>query len=72
RVVPADTPAADLEPGDARDVEGRYLPYLSEMGALAVLVRPDFYVFGIAGDKAELPSLVDDLAKQLTPTATPS
>ncbi|WP_458084713.1 bifunctional 3-(3-hydroxy-phenyl)propionate/3-hydroxycinnamic acid hydroxylase MhpA [Streptomyces malaysiensis] len=72
RVVPAETPAADLEPGDARDVEGRYLPYLSEMGALAVLVRPDFYVFGIAGDKAELPSLVDDLAEQLTPTATPS
>ncbi|WP_223865535.1 bifunctional 3-(3-hydroxy-phenyl)propionate/3-hydroxycinnamic acid hydroxylase [Streptomyces sp. 5-10] len=67
RMVPADTPTASLRPRDTLDVEGRYLPYLSEMDALAVLVRPDFYLFGIARDEDELPVLVDDLATQLSP-----
>ncbi|MCQ8188061.1 bifunctional 3-(3-hydroxy-phenyl)propionate/3-hydroxycinnamic acid hydroxylase MhpA [Streptomyces rugosispiralis] len=67
RLVPADTSTADLDPRDALDVEDRYLPYLSEMGALAVLVRPDFYLFGIARDEEELHFLVDDLATQLNP-----
>ncbi len=70
RMVPADTPTADLAPRDALDVEDRYLPYLSEMDALAVLVRPDFYLFGIARDEDELHSLVDDLATQLNPPPT--
>ncbi|GAA2354092.1 bifunctional 3-(3-hydroxy-phenyl)propionate/3-hydroxycinnamic acid hydroxylase [Streptomyces violaceusniger] len=67
RMVPADTPTASLRPRDALDVEGRYLPYLSEMDSLAVLVRPDFYLFGIARDEDELLVLVDDLATQLSP-----
>ncbi|WP_275559081.1 bifunctional 3-(3-hydroxy-phenyl)propionate/3-hydroxycinnamic acid hydroxylase [Streptomyces sp. 5-6(2022)] len=70
RMVPADTPTASLRPRDTLDVEGRYLPYLSEMDALAVLVRPDFYLFGIARDEDELPVLVDDLATQLSPPPT--
>ncbi|WP_262698921.1 MULTISPECIES: bifunctional 3-(3-hydroxy-phenyl)propionate/3-hydroxycinnamic acid hydroxylase [Streptomyces] len=72
RLVPADTPTASLRPRDTLDVEGRYLPYLSEMDALAVLVRPDFYLFGIARDEDELHSLVDDLATQLSPSPAPS
>ncbi|MCO8302425.1 bifunctional 3-(3-hydroxy-phenyl)propionate/3-hydroxycinnamic acid hydroxylase [Streptomyces sp. RKCA744] len=72
RVVPADTPTAGLGPRDVVDVEGRYLPYLAELGALAVLVRPDFYVFGIAPDREGLPALVDDLAGQLRPVTAPS
>ncbi|MGW7758050.1 bifunctional 3-(3-hydroxy-phenyl)propionate/3-hydroxycinnamic acid hydroxylase MhpA [Streptomyces violaceusniger] len=72
RMVPADTPPAALGPRDALDVEDRYLSYLSEMDALAVLVRPDFYLFGIAEDEGELLSLVDDLATQLSPSPTPS
>ncbi|WP_413099500.1 bifunctional 3-(3-hydroxy-phenyl)propionate/3-hydroxycinnamic acid hydroxylase [Streptomyces sp. Inha503] len=72
RLVPADTPTASLRPRDTLDVEGRYLPYLSEMDALAVLVRPDFYLFGIARDEDELRSLVDDLATRLNPSPAPS
>ncbi|MBI0297170.1 bifunctional 3-(3-hydroxy-phenyl)propionate/3-hydroxycinnamic acid hydroxylase [Streptomyces sp. PRKS01-29] len=72
RMVPADTPTSALGPRDALDVEDRYLPYLSEMDALAVLVRPDFYLFGIARDEGELAALVDDLASQLSPAHAPS
>ncbi|MEU8877740.1 bifunctional 3-(3-hydroxy-phenyl)propionate/3-hydroxycinnamic acid hydroxylase [Streptomyces javensis] len=72
RMVPADTPTTDLDPRDALDVEDRYLPYLSEMDALAVLVRPDFYLFGIARNEAELHSLVDGLATRLNPPPAPS
>ncbi|WP_413114843.1 bifunctional 3-(3-hydroxy-phenyl)propionate/3-hydroxycinnamic acid hydroxylase [Streptomyces sp. CY1] len=65
RIVPADTPAGDVGPRDVVDVEGRYLPYLTGLGAVAALVRPDFYLFGIAGRTDELPALVEDLERQL-------
>ncbi|WP_214405719.1 bifunctional 3-(3-hydroxy-phenyl)propionate/3-hydroxycinnamic acid hydroxylase [Pseudonocardia lacus] len=46
---------------DAADVDGTYREWLAELGAVAVVVRPDFYVFGTAADAAALPGLVDDL-----------
>jgi flavoprotein hydroxylase len=48
------------------DVDNVYLPYLAGAGSLAVLWRPDFYVFGAAATRTELAALVDDLRDQLT------
>jgi hypothetical protein len=36
----------------ADDVEGTYAEWFSAMGAVAVLQRPDFYIFGTAADRA--------------------
>ena len=47
------------------DLDGAYLPYLAEAGVLGILVRPDFYVFGGAADRADLCRLVEDLRHQL-------
>jgi 2-polyprenyl-6-methoxyphenol hydroxylase-like FAD-dependent oxidoreductase len=69
-----DITVASLDP-DARhgirDVDGRLTGWLSEHHAHAVLVRPDFYVFGSARSAEELPALLDDLRTQLQ-TSTPS
>jgi len=43
------------------DADGAYLAYLAAASCAAVIVRPDFYVFGSAGSIAELPGLIDDL-----------
>jgi flavoprotein hydroxylase len=63
-VVPPDTAAADRDA--VVDVDNVYLPYLAGAGSLAVLWRPDFYVFGAAATRTELVALVDDLRDQLT------
>ena len=41
------------------DVEGSYAAYLESLGAVAVLVRPDFYCHGAARTAAEVPALID-------------
>jgi flavoprotein hydroxylase len=51
------------------DVDGVYVRHLRENGNAAVLVRPDFYLFGTAPTLAAIPALVDQLRKQLA-TAT--
>ncbi len=63
-----------LDPGAGcgrRDADGRLTGWLREHGAHAVLVRPDFYVFGSAADATDLPALIDDLRDQL-PLPTPA
>lgn len=63
-----DAPAGQVtEPGVVTDVDAVYLPYLAEAGgdAVALLVRPDFYVFGAARDARGLVALVDDLRTRL-------
>lgn len=63
RIVPPGT-----TPGDGtsvRDDEGVLLPYLAERGAVAALVRPDFYLYGTAGDGEGLRALVDGLRARL-------
>jgi 2-polyprenyl-6-methoxyphenol hydroxylase-like FAD-dependent oxidoreductase/catechol 2,3-dioxygenase-like lactoylglutathione lyase family enzyme len=57
-------------PGGVRDVDGRLTAWLSEHEAHAVLVRPDFYVFGSCPSAGELPELLDDLRSQLQLTFT--
>nr|AFG19425.1 MycF2 [Streptomyces flaveolus] len=64
-VVAAGEGSGPLGPGVVADMEDRYLPYLAEHGATAVLVRPDFTVFGAAHGPDALGGLVDALAHRL-------
>ena len=57
-------------PGGVHDVDGRLTAWLTEHKAHAVLVRPDFYVFGSCPSPGELPDLLDDLQTQLQLTYT--
>ncbi len=56
------------EDGDVEDIDGAYEAYLRVHGAEAVIVRPDFYVFGVAASLADLSGLVGDLLDQLAPS----
>jgi hypothetical protein len=55
------------EAGDrvAVDVTGNYRSYFEEHGAVALLMRPDFVIFGLARSTDEVNSLVTDLRGQL-------
>ncbi|WDZ86550.1 bifunctional 3-(3-hydroxy-phenyl)propionate/3-hydroxycinnamic acid hydroxylase [Micromonospora cathayae] len=62
-LVPAGEQTAD---GTAVvDVDDVYLPYLAAAGARAVLVRPDFYVFGQVTEAEDYGRLVTDLRRQI-------
>nr|AXL06728.1 3-(3-hydroxyphenyl)propionate hydroxylase [uncultured bacterium] len=54
-----------LPPGSTEDgvvdVDDVYLPYLARFGATALLVRPDYHVYGAGGAK----ELIDDLRDRL-------
>jgi 3-(3-hydroxy-phenyl)propionate hydroxylase/flavoprotein hydroxylase len=43
------------------DVSGAYRRWFSGLGASAVAVRPDFYVYGAAADPAAVPGLAREL-----------
>jgi 3-(3-hydroxy-phenyl)propionate hydroxylase len=47
------------------DVGGEYEPFFAQYGVEAILIRPDFTVFGGVASLDELPALVDDLLEQL-------
>jgi 2-polyprenyl-6-methoxyphenol hydroxylase-like FAD-dependent oxidoreductase len=59
-------------PEGVRDLDGRLTGWLSQHQTHAVIVRPDFYVFGSVPAAEELPSLLDDLSSQLHLTSTPT
>ena len=61
-------------PGDGTvvDLEGRYAGWFEEAGVEAVVVRPDFYVYGTASKMAELPRLVSSLRAELGRVEPPS
>ena len=59
-------------PHGVRDLDRRLTGWLSEHRAHAVIVRPDFYVFGSAPSAEALPPLLDDLALQLHLNSTPT
>jgi flavoprotein hydroxylase len=50
---------------DVIDIDHAYLPHLAEVGHEAAIVRPDFYLFGTATSRDEIPGLVDDLFAKL-------
>ncbi|KOX02494.1 3-(3-hydroxyphenyl)propionate hydroxylase [Streptomyces sp. NRRL B-3648] len=54
---------------DAVDADGVLRARLDRHGATALLVRPDYHVFGAAADPAGVNALVDDLRTQLTAAA---
>ena len=70
----ADTAAADIATADTAtatadrvvDVDGSLLAQLAAAGHVAALVRPDHYLFGGVASLGELPTLIDDLRRQLT------
>ncbi len=47
------------------DLEGRYSGWFEQNGCEAVLMRPDFYIFGTTNSMEEVPALVADLQAQL-------
>ncbi len=65
RVMPAGIPPKIARAHEVVDVERLYLPWLAGHRKVAALVRPDYYVFGFARNRADLPELVKDLKGQL-------
>ena len=47
------------------DLRGTYARWFRERGLRAVVMRPDYYVFGAAADLGDLPAVVDSLRHQL-------
>jgi 3-(3-hydroxy-phenyl)propionate hydroxylase len=56
------------DPGEAQiaDTTGAYTAWLAELGAVAVLIRPDLYVYGCATDAEDLAALLDHLDAALS------
>lgn len=63
QVLPAGTPAT--APWQVTDTEGVHLRHLAECRARALLIRPDFYVYGGANDRAELSQVIGQLRAAL-------
>ncbi len=55
-----------------RDAEGRYRRWLDHLAVDAVLVRPDFYLYGTATGPAEVAELVAALRGALDPALVTS
>jgi flavoprotein hydroxylase len=47
------------------DIQGKFGGYLGAANAKAIIVRPDFYIFGDASDSQGVNGLVDSLRAQL-------
>jgi 3-(3-hydroxy-phenyl)propionate hydroxylase len=56
--------------GGFRDLDGTYAAFFTEARAVAFVGRPDFYLFGVAGDVDDVAALVADLLAQLLVPAT--
>ncbi|MDE1169282.1 MAG: bifunctional 3-(3-hydroxy-phenyl)propionate/3-hydroxycinnamic acid hydroxylase [Pseudomonas sp.] len=68
---PVDLRVVHLSPptvaGEYVDVSGKYHAFMRAAGVTAMLVRPDFYLFGAVTQLGELPTLLADLLRQLHP-----
>ncbi|MFF2554149.1 bifunctional 3-(3-hydroxy-phenyl)propionate/3-hydroxycinnamic acid hydroxylase [Nocardia sp. NPDC058058] len=53
--------------GTFADLDNEYLPWLRERDAVAAVLRPDFYLYGMACAPIQLGELVDELRAQLRP-----
>jgi 2-polyprenyl-6-methoxyphenol hydroxylase-like FAD-dependent oxidoreductase len=47
------------------DVDGFYLPWLDAAGCEAIVIRPDFYIFGPVPAAGELPALLEEMFAKL-------
>ena len=54
------------------EFSGEVRDWVTGLGAAAVIIRPDRYLFGAAGNSAELNALVAALETTLRPSATPA
>ncbi|MER6357304.1 bifunctional 3-(3-hydroxy-phenyl)propionate/3-hydroxycinnamic acid hydroxylase [Streptomyces sp. NPDC001634] len=72
RLLPAGTDPTAAPAGSVVDVEGGFRAYLDGIAARSVLVRPDTYVYGAAGDAAAAGELVDALHHALQPALEPA
>jgi flavoprotein hydroxylase len=70
QVIPAGGSAAGPGYRAFADAGAVYLPWLQSMRALGVLVRPDFYLFGIGRDRAGVAAMVAGLRASLEPLAS--
>jgi 3-(3-hydroxy-phenyl)propionate hydroxylase/flavoprotein hydroxylase len=59
-VTIADAQSAD-DQADIIDLDGKFVPFMASHGVAAMLVRPDFYIFGSAATLADLGAVVDAL-----------
>lgn len=69
RILPESAAAADATA--VVDAEGVYASWLAEHRSSAVIVRPDFYVYGSAASQAELDLLLAEVAADIAPTTEP-
>lgn len=58
-------PGAEADGAALLDLDGKFIPYMEQHGFDAMLIRPDFYVYGVAAQASEVNQLVDDLAADL-------
>ncbi len=58
-------PIRGLDPEAAVDLDAKYLPFMLDNGIRAMIIRPDFYVFGGVRKREDLPGLVDSLLSSL-------
>ncbi|WP_371345726.1 bifunctional 3-(3-hydroxy-phenyl)propionate/3-hydroxycinnamic acid hydroxylase [Ancylobacter sp. IITR112] len=71
--MPVDHPALErqriatviLDGTTLKDAAGRLTGFLNQLGVTAVLMRPDFYVFGSAATPQDIPALLDRLEETL-------
>jgi 2-polyprenyl-6-methoxyphenol hydroxylase-like FAD-dependent oxidoreductase len=54
------------------DVSGKYRQFFDEHGVRAIIVRPDYYVFGAVTALSALPALVANLASRLSLNESPA
>jgi len=64
RVVMA-AAGAKAAPGTWEDLDDKFIPYMAQHGIEAMLVRPDFYLYGAVSKASGINALVDDLAVDL-------
>ncbi|MEV0848178.1 bifunctional 3-(3-hydroxy-phenyl)propionate/3-hydroxycinnamic acid hydroxylase [Streptomyces sp. NPDC049954] len=64
-VVPGERAAAHPGATLVRDADGTYRDWFAELNCSAVVVRPDFHVFGAAGDPGAAVPLAEELLRTL-------
>ncbi len=65
RRVVVSAAATPADPDAWVDLDGKYIPFMERHGIEAMLVRPDFYLYGAASTASDINRLVDDLAGDL-------
>ena len=63
--------AEEANAGQVHDLDGKLQPFLQSHGWTAMIVRPDFYVFGGASSESDWNGLADALLTSLRPVEVP-